>query len=167
MEDDSKTEAPEQPAKDASEDPEQLRRERDEYYELLLRKTAEFDNYRKRIDRDRIERDHAAASNLILDLLSLVDDLERALDVDIDAATAASYREGVELIHRQLLDVLDKRGVTPIDAVGAIFDPHVHQAVATESASDHRDGEVIEELRRGYMIRGRLLRAAMVKVAQA
>ena len=85
----------------------------------------------------------------------------------MDAATVSSYREGVSLIHRQLLDLLEKRGVSPIDAVGADFDPHVHQAVATDAATDHRDGEVLEELRRGYMIRGRLLRAAMVRVAKA
>ena len=168
MTDDSnKTETPDQSSPETSEGPDQLQRERDEYYELLLRKTAEFDNFRKRIDRERSERESAAAVDLIADMLPLLDDLERALDVDADTATAASYREGVELIHRQLLDLLGKRGVSPIDAIGADFDPHVHQAVATEAVADHRDGEVIDELRRGYMIRGRLLRAAMVKVAKA
>ena len=168
MTDDSnKTETPDQSSPETSEGPDQLQRERDEYYELLLRKTAEFDNFRKRIDRERTERESAAAVDLIADMLPLLDDLERALDVDADTTTAASYREGVELIHHQLLDLLGKRGVSPIDAVGADFDPHVHQAVATEAVADHRDGEVIDELRRGYMIRGRLLRAAMVRVAKA
>lgn len=168
MTDDSnKTETPDQSSPETSEGPDQLQRERDEYYELLLRKTAELDNFRKRIDRERSERESAAAVDLITDTLPLLDDLERALDVDVDTATAASYREGVELIHRQLLDLLAKRGVSPIDALGTDFDPHVHQAVATEAVGDHRDGEVLEELRRGYMIRGRLLRAAMVRVAKA
>ena len=167
MTDDSKTEAPDPPSTETSEGPDQLQRERDEYYELLLRKTAEFDNFRKRIDRERAAIESAAASDLIADLLPLVHDLERALDVDTDAVTASSYREGVDLIHRQLLDVLEKRGVSTIDTVGEEFDPRVHQAVATEATTDHRDGEVIEELRRGYMIRGRLLRAAMVRVAKA
>ena len=168
MTDDSnKTETPDQSSPETSEGPDQFQRERDEYYELLLRKTAELDNFRKRIDRERTERESAAAVDLIADMLPLLDDLERALDVDADTTTAASYREGVELIHRQLLDLLVKRGVSPIDAVGADFDPHVHQAVATEAVADHRDGEVIDELRRGYMIRGRLLRAAMVRVAKA
>jgi molecular chaperone GrpE len=167
MTDDSKTEAPDPPSTETSEGPDQLQRERGEYYELLLRKTAEFDNFRKRIDRERAAIESAAASDLIADLLPLVDDLERALDVDTDAVTVSSYREGVDLIRRQLLDVLEKRGVSTIDTVGEEFDPHVHQAVATEAATDHRDGEVIEELRRGYMIRGRLLRAAMVRVAKA
>ena len=168
MTDDSnKTETPDQPSTETPEGPDQLQRERDEFYELLLRKTAEFDNFRKRIDRERADRYSAAASDLLADLLPLVDDLERALEVDVDAATASSYREGVSLIHRQLLDLMEKRGVSRIDAVGADFDPHVHQAVATDAATDHRDGEVLEELRRGYMIRGRLLRAAMVRVAKA
>ena len=168
MTDDSnKTETPDQSSPDTSEGPDQLQRERDEYYELLLRKTAELDNFRKRIDRERAERESAAAVDLIADMLPLLDDLERALDVDADTTTASSYREGVELIHRQLLDLLGKRGVSPIDTVGADFNPHVHQAVATEAVADRRDGEVLEELRRGYMIRGRFLRAAMVRVAKA
>ena len=106
MTDDSKTEAPDPPSTETSEGPDQLQRERGEYYELLLRKTAEFDNFRKRIDRERAAIESAAASDLIADLLPLVDDLERALDVDTDAVTVSSYREGVDLIRRQLLDVL-------------------------------------------------------------
>ncbi len=168
MTDDSnKTETPDQSSPETSEGPAQIQRERDEYYELLLRKTAALDNFRKRVDRERTERASAAAVDLIGDILPLLDDLERALDVDADTTTAAAYREGVELIHRQLLDLLGKRGVSPIDTVGADFDPHVHQAVSTEAVADHRDGEVLDELRRGYMIRGRLLRAAMVRVAKA
>ena len=168
MTDDSnQTEAPDQPATETPEGPDQLQRERDEYYELLLRKTAEFDNFRKRIDRERADRDAAAASDLLADLLPLVDDLERALEAEVDTATASSYREGGSLIHRHVRALLEKRGVSPIDAVGADFDPHLHQAMATDAATDHRDGEVIAELRRGYMLGGRLLRAAMVRVAKA
>jgi len=104
---------------------------------------------------------------MLKEMLPLVDDLERALaSAPSDAATAvAGYRAGVELIHRQLLDVLRRRGVTAIEALGADFDPHVHQAVSQEVSAGHRDGEVIEELRRGYKLGDRLLRAAMVKVA--
>jgi molecular chaperone GrpE len=117
----------------------EIQRQRDEYYDLLLRTRAEFDNYRKRIDRERQES---------------------------AAADAEGYRKGVELIHRQLLDLLRRRGVQPIDALGADFDPHVHQAVTYEPAPDRREGEVIEELRRGYMLGDRLLRPSMVKVAK-
>jgi molecular chaperone GrpE len=141
-------------------------RQRDEYYDLLLRKTAEFDNFRKRIDRERQAVTEAAAADLLLELLPLVDDLERALGAPADDEKAAAYRRGVELIHRQLLDVLSKRGVRPIEALGTDFDPYYHQAVSHEPAADRRDGEVIEEFRRGYMLGDRLLRPAMVKVAK-
>lgn len=149
------------------EEPSQAERERDELRDLLLRKTAEFDNYRKRVERERQAADQAAASDLITELLPLIDNLERALAADPDADAAAAYRTGVELIHRQLLDVLAKRGVTPIDTAGQQFDPHVHEAVAHEESADHAAGEIIGELRRGYVMGARLLRPAMVRVAKA
>ena len=143
-----------------------LERERDEYYDMLLRKTAEFDNYRKRIDRERRELLENAGADILVQLLPIIDDLERALEADAESATASAYREGVEIIHRQLLDLLRKHRVTPIVAVGTEFDPHVHQAVVHEPSASHREGEVVAELRRGYMIGDRLLRPAMVKVAK-
>ena len=85
--------------------------------------------------------------------------------VGLGHSIAPRYRAGVELILRQLQDLLRKRGVTPIEALGTDFDPRVHQAVSQESSSAHRDGEVMEELQRGYMLGDRLLRPAMVKVA--
>lgn len=147
-------------------DPEEVQRQRDEYYDLLLRKTAEFDNYRKRIERERQSVTEAAAADLILELLPLLDDLERASRAESGPDGAETYRRGVELIHRQLLDTLRKRGVRPIEAVGTDFDPHIHQAVTHEAVAGHRDGEVLEELRRGYMLGDRLLRPSMVKVAK-
>ena len=148
-----------------ADDIDRLQRERDEYYERLLRTAADFDNYRKRTDRERRELAERAATALLTDLLPLVDDLERALaanarDGDVD-------RRGVEIIHKQLLDLLALRGVETIEALGADFNPNLHQAVAHEPSDAHRDGEVIEELRRGYTLRDRLLRASMVKVAKA
>lgn len=167
--DDSTTETLESIAPDPSNEPDQHQRERDEYHDLLLRKTAEFDNYRKRIERERTSVQQTAAADLISELLPLVDDLERALSADAEPASASSYRAGVELIHKQLLGLLEKRGVTPIDTLGASFDPEYHQAVATGPANDddHPEGAVIEEHRRGYTLHGRLLRPAMVKVAKA
>jgi molecular chaperone GrpE len=141
-------------------------RQRDEYYDLLLRKTAEFDNFRKRTERERQALSEAAAADLITELLPLVDDLERALQADAGDAGASAYRRGVELIHRQLLEVLKKRGVRPIEALGAEFDPYYHQAVSHEPAEGRGEGEVLEEFRRGYMLGDRLLRPAMVKVAK-
>jgi molecular chaperone GrpE len=147
-------------------DVEELQRQRDDYYDRLLRKTAEFDNYRKRVDRERQMVSESAAADLLEELLPLVDDLERALAADAGPEGAEAYRRGVELIHTQLLDLLRKRGVRPIDALGEDFDPHYHQAVIHEAAEGRREGEVIEEFRRGYMLGDRLLRPSMVKVAK-
>ena len=143
----------------------ELRKERDTLQDRLLRHVAEFDNYRKRIERERKESSDYAAADLLQDILPILDDFERALQVD--APGSEPYRQGLEIIHRGLLDLLRKRGVTAIDAVGTQFDPHVHQAVAYEDAPDRRDGEVIEEFRRGFRLGDRLLRPAMVKVAKA
>ncbi len=150
----------------ATEDPSELQRQRDEYYDRLLRKTAEFDNYRKRTERDRQAVTEAAAASILTELLPLMDDLERALKAEAGGEGAEAYRRGVELIHKQLSEILRKRGVRAIDAVGADFDPHYHQAVVHEPAEGRREGEVIEEFRRGYMLGDRLLRPSMVKVAK-
>ena len=143
-----------------------LTKERDELKDLLLRKSAEFDNYRKRTDRERATLSESIAAGVLEELLPLLDDLERALNVDAASTGSDAYRKGVELIQRQLADLVRKRGVTPIEALGADFDPNYHQAVSYEPAEGRRDGEVIEEFRRGYMIGDRLLRPSMVKVAK-
>ena len=147
-------------------DVDEIQRQRDDYYDRLLRQTAEFDNYRKRVDRERQSMSDAVTANVVRDLLPLVDDLERALKAEAGAEGAEAYRRGVELIHRQLLEVLRKRGVRRIEALGADFDPHYHQAVSHERAEGRRDGEVIDEFTPGYMLGDRLLRPAMVKVAK-
>jgi molecular chaperone GrpE len=143
-----------------------VERERDEFRDRWLRKSAEFENYRKRIDRERREQSDQAVIDLLRELLEVVDDFDLALTVDA-GESAGSYRKGVEMIHAKLHDLLKKYGVRPIDAIGADFDPNLHQAVSHEHSESHRDGEVIDELRRGYMINDRLLRPAMVKVAKA
>jgi molecular chaperone GrpE len=147
-------------------DPSELQRQRDEYYDLLLRKTAEFDNFRKRTERDRQTLNEAAAASILEELLPLMDDLERALKAQTGTDPGDGYRRGVELIHKQLAEILRKRGARAIEALGADFDPHYHQAVSYEPAEGRREGEVIEEFRRGYMLGDRLLRPSMVKVAK-
>ena len=144
----------------------ELQRERDDFYDRWLRKTAEFDNYRKRVDRERREQANQAITDLLEELLLVVDDFDRTLMVDAGDSGAA-YQRGIELIHTKLNDLLRRRGVRPIEALGADFDPHLHQAVIYEASLDHREGEVIGELRRGYLIGDKLLRPAMVKVAKA
>jgi molecular chaperone GrpE len=142
-----------------------LQRERDDYKDRWLRKGAEFDNYRKRVERERREQADQAVVDLLQELLLVVDDFDRALTVSGDEGGA--YRKGVELIHGKLHDLLRKQGVTAMDVLGADFDPNVHMAVMHEQSPEHREGEVIGELQKGYMLGDRLLRPAMVKVAKA
>ena len=151
---------------EAPPDAAELQRERDDFRDRWMRKSAEFDNYRKRIERERREQSDQAVVDLLQELLLVVDDFDRALTVDSGDGDPA-YRKGVELIHGKLHDLLRKQGLKPIDTIGADFDPNVHQAVVHEVSPDHREGEVIGELRKGYTINDRLLRPAMVKVAKA
>ncbi len=150
-----------------------LRAERDALQDRMLRSAAdldnyrkEFDQYRKRIDRERREQGDLAASGILTDLLPIIDDLELALQAPA-SGEAEAYRTGVELIHRQMLELLRRRGVTPIEVLGVQFDPNFHQAVAQEPSADYGEGEIMAELRRGYLLGERLLRPAMVKVATA
>jgi molecular chaperone GrpE len=142
---------------------EEVRRERDAVQDRLLRTAAEFDNYRKRMDRERRDLAESTAGEVMKELLPIIDNLERALHA---AEQDDPLRRGVELIHKQMLEMLRKRGVTPIEALGADFDPNFHQAVIHEESAQHREGEVMEELQRGYVVGDRLLRPSMVKVAK-
>lgn len=146
--------------------PEALQKERDELFDRLLRKTAEFDNFRKRVDRDRKEMIEWAAADVLNDLLSVVDDFDRALAADAPPE-ARSFKAGLELIQRQLAELLKKRGVSTVEALGADFDPHLHQAVAYEEVAGAREGEVVDVMAKGYKLGDRLLRPALVKVAKA
>jgi molecular chaperone GrpE len=143
-----------------------LRREKDALQDRLLRTAAEFENYRKRVDRERREAAEYAGADVLRDMLPIIDDLERALQASA-GADAESYRRGVELIHKQMTDLLRKRGVKIIEAVGTQFDPRYHEAVMHEVSADRPEGEVLAEFRRGYILGDRLLRPATVKVAKA
>ena len=167
MADEPLTDTPDTPGAAVSPELSELQRERDDNYDRLLRKSAEFDNYRRRIERERREQADQSVVDLLLELLLVVDDFDRALTVDAGGEAGAPYRKGVELIHGKLHDLLRRQGVKPIEALGADFDPNVHQAVMHEQSPEHREGEVIGELRKGYTLNDRLLRPAMVKVAKA
>ncbi len=147
-----------------------LQQERDDLQDRLLRTAAEFDNYRKRTDRERRELHDFITTEVMRDLLPVLDDLERTINAAAGAGTypeLARFLEGVTLIQRQWIDVLRKRGVEVMDVVGQPFDPEWHEAVADEPANGRPDGEITGELRRGYRIGSKLLRAPMVKVAKA
>ena len=153
-------------ASGAAAEAEALRQERDELQDRLMRAAAEFDNYRKRTERERRELSEAVAADLIRELLPVADDLERALAAAAESGDAA-LRSGVELIHRHLLEILKRRGAEPFESVGQDFDPAWHEAMASDPAGDRRDGEIVAEIRKGYKIGSRLIRPAMVKVAKA
>jgi molecular chaperone GrpE len=155
------------PQGDATAELDALRRERDDMQDRLLRLQAEFDNYRKRMDRERRELGDHFAAELLAEFLPVLDDVERAqraADASADPVLA-SHRKGLDLIQKQFLELLKRRNVSPIEAEGADFDPNVHQAVGQEVSDEHREGEVIDDLRRGYQLGDRLLRPSMVKVA--
>jgi molecular chaperone GrpE len=161
-------EAAAQPAADATGDLaaqiEKLKQERQELYDRLLRKQADLDNFRKRMQREKEEFLQHANADIIRLLLPVLDGFERAI-AHRDSSTPEQFVAGVDLIHRELLDTLGRAGVTPIEAKGKQFDPHLHQAVETVEAPGHKDQEVVEELQRGYKLKNRLLRPAIVKVA--
>lgn len=139
--------------------------ENKDLYDRLLRKQAELDNFRKRTQKEKDDLRQYAAEDLIRSLLPTLDSFERALQ-HRDENVPESFFQGLELIYRGLSEVLGRAGVTPIDTTGQIFDPHLHQAVETVKAPGRREHEIVEEMQRGYKLKSRLLRPAIVKVAQ-
>ena len=140
-----------------------LKAERDSLLDRLARAQAEFDNARKRAVKEQQDFREFAAADAIKPLLPVLDSFERALQVKSEPG---DFRSGVELIYKQLQDALAKIGVRAIPAKGEPFDPHVHEAIEMVETSDAADHEVLEELQRGYKLKDRLLRPAMVKVAR-
>ena len=140
-----------------------LKAERDALVDRLARLQAEFENARKRAEREQQEFREYAVTDAVKALLPSLDSFERALSTEADTT---EFRNGVELIYKQLYDALLKMGLRPIKAEGESFDPRFHQAVEMVNTSEAKDHEVLEELQRGYKFKDRLLRPAMVKVAQ-
>ncbi len=139
-----------------------LRRERDDLQDQLLRRRADFENYRKRVERDRVQAEKAATSRVCEQVLPILDNLDRALSV---FPSDSPLREGVEMIQRQLLALLEAEGVVAKDPTGEPFDPELHQALSYEAVAGYQDGTVVEAYRKAYFLGGRLLRPALVKVA--
>jgi molecular chaperone GrpE len=139
-----------------------LKAELEHVRDIYLRKLAEFDNFRKRVERERDERQQAVAEDLVKDLLPVLDNFERALEHAEDDSGAV--REGVEMIARQFKDTLMRRGVVEVDPLGEPFDPGLHEAVQRVEDSDHAPGTVAFVMLKGYTMGDRLLRPAMVGV---
>ena len=151
-------------AGEAESELDKLKAERDAYLDRAARMQAEFENYRKRSARQQEEFREYAAADAIRALLPILDSLDRALKTK--AASLEDFRSGIELIDKQFHDALAKLGVEPIEAQGQVFDPNFHQAVQVVDTSEAGDNQVIGELQRGYRLKDRLLRPAMVRVAR-
>ncbi len=143
---------------------ERLKSENAQYLDRLARLQAEFDNFRKRNAHEQQEYRDYALADALKQMLPILDSLDRALKTE--GATAEDFRSGIELIDRQFHAALEKLGVEPIEALGKRFDPAFHQAIQMVDTEEVPDNHVFEELQRGYKIRDRLLRPAMVRVAQ-
>jgi molecular chaperone GrpE len=139
-----------------------LKAERDEVKELLLRRQAEFDNFRKRTEKERSEYVQYAGMEIVREILPILDDFDRARKVE---GGSPEYTKGVELIYTHMCETLKKLGLEPIETTGRNFDPHLHQAVERVETKDSPDGTILGEFQRGYNFKGRLLRPSMVKVA--
>ena len=141
-----------------------------ELKDRLARRQADFENYRKRVERERTETYNRVVADVAAKLLPVVDNLKRALDAEasVEASESDEFRHflsGVDLISKQLNGVLEALGVKPIAAVGEKFDPHIHEAVVTEPTDDYAPDTVIHEIVAGYRLGDRLIRPALVKVA--
>ena len=141
---------------------EQIARERDEYLDALQRLKAEFDNYRKRTAREQLELTSRAAQRLVNELLPVLDDLERALDA-AEEHEEAKLEDGVRLVHRSLVDALQKEGLAEIETDGA-FDPNVHEALLSQPDDEKESGQILDVLQKGYRLGDRVLRPARVIV---
>jgi molecular chaperone GrpE len=149
---------------DSSSSYDKLLQEKQDLYDRLLRKQAELENFRKRIQREKEDFLQHATTDLVRALLPTLDGFERALK-HRDPAVPEQFYKGMKLIYKQLSDVLSRAGLVPVESAGQAFDPHLHQAVETVESPAHRENEVVEELQKGYKLKQRLLRPAIVKVA--
>jgi molecular chaperone GrpE len=144
---------------------EKLQAEKQELMNMLVRRQADFENYRKRVEKERHQDRERGIELLIEKILPVLDAMDNALGAEHDAPGAEEYRKGFELIRRQLWDVLAKQGVSRIETTGKQFDPHFHHAIESIEGTEHAGGTVIGELQPGYLFHDRVVRPAMVRVA--
>ena len=145
-------------------DLEKLKTEKEEYYDRLLRLKAEFENYRKRVQRELESFRKYAAEDVIWELLPVLDNFERAL-TNVPEGVNDGFRQGIEIIHRQLLEALKKVGLSPMEPVGKRFDPNFHEALTGVKSEDHNEGTVVEEFLKGYTLFDKVVRHAKVSVS--
>lgn len=137
-----------------------------EYLEGWQRALADFANYKKRVERDQAQTYQNAAVSILKRYLEVVDDLERALKTRPQDGDGAVWAEGIELIYRKLMAILESEGIQPMDAEGKTFDPNLHEAITSEDSDQHESGQIIEVVQKGYLLGDRVIRPALVRVAR-
>ena len=145
---------------------EESRLKASEYLEGWQRTLADFSNYKKRVDRDQAQVYQNAAGTIIKRFIEVLDDMDRALKNRPQDGEGAVWANGIELIYRKLISILENEGVKAMDLQGQVFDPNLHEAITLEDSADHESGQIIEVLQQGYMLGDRVLRPALVRVAK-
>ncbi|MFI2857412.1 nucleotide exchange factor GrpE [Paenibacillus sp. JSM ZJ436] len=144
---------------------EQLKAELSEQQQRVLRTQADFDNFRRRTQKEKEELAKYASSKLITELLPVIDNFERAMAASTVDPESDSLVKGVNMIFRQLEGILNAEGLQPMNSVGQPFNPEFHQAIMQVESEEHEEGVVVEEIQKGYMLKDKVLRPAMVKVS--
>lgn len=144
----------------------ETRQKAEEYLDGWQRARAEFANYKKRVEREQEQIYQAAAGQILKRYLEILDDMERALKNRPQEGYGAEWAQGIELIYRKLVGILENEGIKPMEAEGQLFDPNLHEAITSEESENHKSGEIIEVLQRGYLLGEKVLRPALVRVAK-
>ncbi|MEW4370653.1 nucleotide exchange factor GrpE [Paenibacillus kandeliae] len=144
---------------------ERVQAQADDQTQRLLRAQADFDNFRRRTQKEKEDLAKYASAGLITELIPVIDNFERAMATKPDSPELESFTKGVDMIFRQLSDVLKGTGLTPMETVGQPFNPEFHQAVMQVESDEHEEGIVVEELQKGYILKDKVIRPAMVKVS--
>jgi molecular chaperone GrpE len=137
-----------------------------EYFDGWQRERADFQNYKRRIERDQIVRTQEISGRIIKRYLAVQDDIERALKNRPTSGEAATWAEGIELVNRKLNSILESENITRIEAENQLFDPNLHEALSHEESGEHGSGQIIEVIQQGYMLGDRVIRPALVRVAR-
>lgn len=145
---------------------EQTRTQSNEYFDGWQRERADFSNYKRRVERDGAQAYQNALSSVLKKHLVILDDLERALKTRPNDGDGATWADGVALIHRKLVNLLEQEGVRRMEAENELFDPNRHEAIMLEDSSDHTSGQIIEVIQQGYLLGDRVIRPALVRVAR-
>lgn len=140
-------------------------RKAEENYQKFLRAQADLENFRRRTRKEREEQTKYASLPLIEQLLPVLDNFDRALAASTEASDVENFAKGVDMVFRQVKEILQKEGLEPIEAIGTPFDPNFHQAVMMVDSEEHESGIVVEEVQKGYKLKDRVIRPAMVKVS--